>query len=547
MPTTVPGHRGFAQAITDHQLKSYDARWADDELGGINANGFCLSFWLIPVAPGTVFSLSEQVVDTFPTPAIQIALEADNTLTASVIAYSGSSASVDSDPVSLNAGWNHVVVCWGWTTPVGNSKLSLFINGELADSETIYGLSVQAVTSPEVAVMGRGTVDGDTDQARGTIDELYIWSRQPSNRALFASALYQAGVGTYLHVSSTQYAGGSPRAAGGAVARKVRAARAVALRPPVAHVGAGARLTARAATGSTTSARLALQLLIRRAATAPRAAASSTAGTSTVSARSVAAALAHHTRFALASIRARAVALADSRTSAAVIARATVPARLTAVGRRLATTAARCEAVAIARAARSVRHAAYTRTGWTVVAVNADTRAETVLGFVAADLAGAPVTLADVAIPDGDYYVEARPADLLWEDCRQARAVSLTTAAGTVLYAGVPAILNLRAEVLDLQRVVRWEIPVPAGDPTFGFGLWFGATSPVFTGGDPDDTISAWADQADYLYAFAQAEPLYIAVAAVAADGTAGPPSELYLAWGTVPLATPANQLATIP
>jgi len=78
---------------------------------------------------------------------------------------------------------------------------------------------------------------------------------------------------------------------------------------------------------------------------------------------------------------------------------------------------------------------------------------------------------------------------------------------------------------------------------TFQFGIWAGAASPVDTTGQPLAAVPFAAGRGSYFYAFAQAAPIHLVVAAMTA-GARGPETGIFLDWRTAAPASPANQLA---
>lgn len=189
------------------------------------------------------------------------------------------------------------------------------------------------------------------------------------------------------------------------------------------------------------------------------------------------------------------------------------------------------------------RHDAFTRSGWRLLARNTATLNVLDLGFVPARNDGLGGSLADVALPDGDWQIEPRPADWFWSDCRGRAVTSVSIQDGCILHAGLPAILNLHGEIANQRRIVRWEIATELLPQAFQFGIWTGAASPVNTTGPPLATVPFSTERGSYLHAFTQSEPLYLAVAAFDADGM-GPEAEIFLDWASAPPASPVNQLA---
>jgi len=194
-------------------------------------------------------------------------------------------------------------------------------------------------------------------------------------------------------------------------------------------------------------------------------------------------------------------------------------------------------------AAAQARRDAFTLAGWRLLARNASTGTELDLGFVPAGTDGSGGVLVDVPLPDGDWQIEPRPAEWFWNDCRGRAATSVSIRDGLILNAGLPAILNLRGEILNQRRGVRWEIAAELLPGDFQFGIWTGAVSPADTSGQPLATVPFSRGRGSYLYAFSQAAPLYLAVAAFDTDGM-GPQTEIFLDWAAAPPTSPVNQLA---
>lgn len=194
-------------------------------------------------------------------------------------------------------------------------------------------------------------------------------------------------------------------------------------------------------------------------------------------------------------------------------------------------------------AAGQVRHSALTETGWRLLARNASTGEVLDLGFVPAGTGGTGGALVDVALPDGDWRIEPRPAEWFWNDCRGRASTSVSIRDGLILHAGLPAILNLRGEIINQRRAVRWEVAGELLPGTFQFGIWTAEASPVDTTGQPVAAIPFSSGRGSYLYAFSQTAPIHLVVAAFDA-GSMGPEAEIFLDWATAPPASPVNQLA---
>ncbi len=164
------------------------------------------------------------------------------------------------------------------------------------------------------------------------------------------------------------------------------------------------------------------------------------------------------------------------------------------------------------------------------------------LGFAADPRDGSAGVLADAALPDGDWEIEARPSEWFWPECRGRGTVAVSVRDGLILVAGIPGIRNLRADLRNLRRVVSWDVAGELFPADLAFAVWTGPASPVDTGLPPVARIPFLAGRGTYSHQFAQAAPLYLAVAAVA-GGTTGPQSELFLEWQTLAPASPPNQL----
>jgi len=189
-------------------------------------------------------------------------------------------------------------------------------------------------------------------------------------------------------------------------------------------------------------------------------------------------------------------------------------------------------------------HNAYVPYGWTLFARNADAGAVVELGFIKAD--ADPKTLTDVPLADGVWEIEARPSQWFWDNCRGRKIVTLVagkTATDGEPMQGLPAIQDLRREIVSGRSVIRWKVALEYEPESFRFGLWFGITSPVDTSGDPDIVVNYYFGYGDYAAVHAQSEAEYVAVAAFSDDDT-GPVTELELPWDTSAPAVPPNQSA---
>lgn len=191
------------------------------------------------------------------------------------------------------------------------------------------------------------------------------------------------------------------------------------------------------------------------------------------------------------------------------------------------------------------RHGSLVPSGWALYARNADTDEVVRLGFIPAD--ADPKQISDVPLADGVWEIEVRPAQWYWEECRGRNVLTLIAGeigGGGEPLQGLPAIQNLRREIVSFQSVIKWNVVAEYEPGAFRFGLWFSPTSPVDTSGAPDQTVAYAAGQGEYQTARAQTVPEHVAVAACA-DTEQGPAAELFLDWDPVAPASPSDQVAT--
>ena len=181
--------------------------------------------------------------------------------------------------------------------------------------------------------------------------------------------------------------------------------------------------------------------------------------------------------------------------------------------------------------------------GWAIYARDANTSAETFLGFIPEE--GSPKELIDVSLPDGVYEIEARPSQYFWNECRGRKVVTLVagTVGGGTTTTGLPVIQNLRRDIVQGVSRIKWKVTEEYAPGAFEFGLWFSPTSPVDTSGPPDQTVSYFAGVGDYQASRQQTDSEYVAVAAFT-DTEVGPVAELYLPWSTIAPDSPADQFA---
>lgn len=189
------------------------------------------------------------------------------------------------------------------------------------------------------------------------------------------------------------------------------------------------------------------------------------------------------------------------------------------------------------------RHNAFIPPGWSIYARDTATGIATLLGFIPID--ADPRELTDVAIPDGTFEIEVRPAQFFWQDARTRPVTTLITTPIAPPVTGIPAIQNLRAEIMDTQTAITWNISTDIA-PAAGlqFGLWFSPTTPVNTNTPPHATAPFLTGAGEYQITRVQSAAEYVAVAGIT-PADQGPIAELFLPWSTDLELTPPNQLAT--
>lgn len=228
----------------------------------------------------------------------------------------------------------------------------------------------------------------------------------------------------------------------------------------------------------------------------------------------------------------------DVRAAAAAISSSAQDTRAAVAGRSLSALAARARRAAAAAAVSG----SLQKSGYAVWAKNVDTGAWSELGFIAA---GGTI-LSGVSLADGTYDLEARPWGWYWRECRDARRLRVTISGGAIAADLPPAVQNLRAgDLTALGRRLYWTWAAGYGvsTPTH-FRLWFSASSPVDTSGDPDAAVAAQAAGYDCVYRYDQDAAGYVAVRAW--DGTDhGPAAELALDYPSGSIAGPDRQWTT--
>ncbi|GEM_PF-2302232 len=205
-------------------------------------------------------------------------------------------------------------------------------------------------------------------------------------------------------------------------------------------------------------------------------------------------------------------------------------------------TPSRLDALLAAMAARQgVRLDSLTLKGWDIWATDTATEEAVLLGFIAGD--ADPKELADIALADGVYEIEARPSEWFWPGARSARVATLITDpdGGGGPITGLPVIQNLRRELVAFKSRIRWDVVNEQSSEAFKFGLWFGPTSPVDTSGSPDAFVSYRAGKGAYEVTRTQVATEYVAVAAFTPDQL-GEVAELLMPWDLVAPDSPVAQ-----
>jgi len=115
------------------------------------------------------------------------------------------------------------------------------------------------------------------------------------------------------------------------------------------------------------------------------------------------------------------------------------------------------------------------------VARGTGTGVEINLGFVPEDdLEDGCGILAGVALPDGEYAIEARPSSFFWPDARPDMAPIYRLQAGEPPEAQLLAVVNLTASIsTDYWRMLEWSVQGDAGESDYALGVWFGEDAPL--------------------------------------------------------------------
>ncbi len=107
---------------------------------------------------------------------------------------------------------------------------------------------------------------------------------------------------------------------------------------------------------------------------------------------------------------------------------------------------------------------------------------------------------------------------------------------------GLPAIKNLRMEIIARGSIIRWEIGDEYAVVPFQFGLWFTSELPTDMAIPPNEVISYLYGQGSYLIRHVQGQDEYVSVVALA-GAEKGKVSTLFLPWNSMPSESPRNQV----
>ena len=197
------------------------------------------------------------------------------------------------------------------------------------------------------------------------------------------------------------------------------------------------------------------------------------------------------------------------------------------------------------RAGMASRFHALTLPGAWVMVRNTDTGVERKIGFVTEDaLAAGNAEIADIALPDGEYEIEARPASYFWPEARTPTFGIYRLQSAQEPEKGLPEIVNLRAAMgRGYMQVLSWSVIAPS-DVKFSFGVWFGDGMDVDISGAPHASVSRTKGLDYYEYYYKQTDPLYVAVAAITSDGIRGKPAILHVPWDAAKPNSPCHQWA---
>lgn len=157
-------------------------------------------------------------------------------------------------------------------------------------------------------------------------------------------------------------------------------------------------------------------------------------------------------------------------------------------------------------------------------------------------------TLENITLSDGYHEIEIRPSKWFWRygdaGVRMAKKMIVNIDGGDAELT-LPIIENLRSSRINYTTFLYWNLPNTYNASTvYDFGVWYSATSPVDTSGEPDEILRAWNGAGAYSLPHEQTEAEYVAIACRDSAGTVGTASELYLPWGSA-LTAPQNQITS--
>lgn len=172
-----------------------------------------------------------------------------------------------------------------------------------------------------------------------------------------------------------------------------------------------------------------------------------------------------------------------------------------------------------------------------IVARDTSTGIETILGTIPSG----ETELADIALDDATYEIEARGSRNFWQECRSRTKTTLKVDTGTY-QSGLPDIANLKSEKGLNYTLISFDTGKESGTINYSIGIYFDTTSPVDISGVPD--IQLGGGLGNYNINRLQTEQEYVAVVAYRGEGLTleqGNVSELLLDFNSIALGNPTN------
>lgn len=183
--------------------------------------------------------------------------------------------------------------------------------------------------------------------------------------------------------------------------------------------------------------------------------------------------------------------------------------------------------------------------GWSIHAKNVDTDQMLDLGFISIATPPDERKIEDVPLAKGVWEIEVRLHQWYWADCRWRKITTLVVSDEIIEQDSFSVIHNLRHSVEHYRAVLRWEVVDERNPKYHHFAIWLSNTTPVDTENTPAEILLHVPATGTYKYDYAQAQPIYAAVATIKSDGSEhGPVSEIYCPWSLVAPISPPNQQA---